>query len=38
LPKAARNYVDFLAAQAGVPVTFVGVGPGREQIVRLGEQ
>ncbi len=38
LPKAARNYVDFLAAQAGVPVTFVGVGPGREQIVRLDRE
>jgi adenylosuccinate synthase len=37
LPRAARNYVDFLAEQAGVPVSFVGVGPGREQIVRLGE-
>ncbi len=37
LPHAAREYVDFLATQAGVPVTFVGVGPGREQVVRLGE-
>jgi adenylosuccinate synthase len=36
LPKAARNYVDFLAAQAGVPVSYVGVGPSREQIVELG--
>jgi adenylosuccinate synthase len=36
LPKAAQNYVDFLAAQAGVPVSYVGVGPSREQIVKLG--
>ena len=27
LPPAAREYVDFLAAQAGVPVTFVGGRP-----------
>ena len=36
LPKAARNYIDFLSAQAGVPVSYVGVGPARDQIVRLG--
>jgi adenylosuccinate synthase len=35
LPEAAREYVDFLAAQAGVPVTHVGVGPGRAQVVRF---
>jgi adenylosuccinate synthase len=33
LPAAARNYVDFLAEQIGVPVRMVGVGPGREQFV-----
>ncbi|MBW3669764.1 MAG: adenylosuccinate synthase [Actinobacteria bacterium] len=33
LPAAARDYVAFLAAQSGVPVRFVGVGPGREQYV-----
>jgi adenylosuccinate synthase len=37
LPKAALDYVDFLAAQSGVPITYVGVGPGREEIVRLGK-
>jgi adenylosuccinate synthase len=33
LPAAARDYVAFLADQSGVPVRFVGVGPGREQFV-----
>ena len=33
LPKAARAYVELIAEQAGVPVSFVGVGPGREQYV-----
>jgi len=33
LPGAARDYVAFLAEQSGVPVRFVGVGPGREQFV-----
>ncbi len=36
LPAAARRYVDFVAAGAGVPVRFVSVGPGREQFIELG--
>jgi adenylosuccinate synthase len=35
LPPAARQYVDFLADQIGVPIKLVGVGPGREQFVRF---
>ena len=35
LPQEARDYVEFLAAQAGVPVSLVGVGPGREQFVHF---
>jgi adenylosuccinate synthase len=35
LPPEARDYVSFLAHAAGVPVTVVGVGPGREQYVRV---
>jgi adenylosuccinate synthase len=35
LPPAARDYVDFLATQIGVPIKLVGVGPGREQFVRF---
>src|SRR2546425_2807033 len=35
VPVAAKDYVAFLAHQAGVPVSLVGVGPGRDQIVRF---
>jgi adenylosuccinate synthase len=35
LPRAARDYVDFLAAHIGVPIRLVGLGPGREQVVTL---
>ncbi|MFN0027815.1 MAG: adenylosuccinate synthase [Acidimicrobiales bacterium] len=31
LPKAAADYLAFVSAQVGVPVTMVGVGPGRDQ-------
>jgi adenylosuccinate synthase len=33
MPRAARDYVEFLSAQVGVDVRLVGVGPGREQFV-----
>ena len=36
LPEAARNYISFIEDFVGVPVTLVGVGPGREQMVRRG--
>jgi len=35
LPPEARAYVEFLADQIGVPIRLVGVGPGRDQVVRL---
>lgn len=35
LPAEARAYVALLEETAGVPVTFVSVGPGREQTVVL---
>jgi adenylosuccinate synthase len=35
LPGAAKEYVQFLAAQVGVPIKLVGVGPGRDQFVRF---
>jgi len=35
LPHAARDYVMRIQELAGVPVSFVGVGPGREQTVVL---
>jgi adenylosuccinate synthase len=31
LPKAAREYLDFMQAGAGVKIDLVSVGPGREQ-------
>jgi adenylosuccinate synthase len=35
LPGKARDYVEFLSETTGVPITLVGVGPGREQFVRF---
>ncbi len=35
LPAAARDYVRMIAEYAKAPVTYVGVGPGREQYVRF---
>jgi adenylosuccinate synthase len=35
LPMAARDYLALIAAQTGVPVTYAGVGPGREQYIRF---
>jgi adenylosuccinate synthase len=35
LPAAAKDYVQFLAEQTGVPITLVGVGPDRDQFVRF---
>ena len=36
LPEAAKDYVAYLAEQAGVHIRLVGVGPGREQFVDFG--
>ena len=33
LPRAARNYVDFLETQIGVPISIVSVGPDRTQTI-----
>ena len=38
LPRAAQEYLDFIAECTGVPIPLVGVGPGREQVVRLTER
>jgi adenylosuccinate synthase len=35
LPSKARDYLALLEAQIGVPITFVGTGPGRDQYVQL---
>jgi adenylosuccinate synthase len=34
LPAAARAYIERLESLLGVPVTMIGVGPGREQLIR----
>lgn len=33
LPKACRDYVEFIESQIGVPITIVSNGPGREEIL-----
>ncbi len=35
LPDRARAYVEMISEHAGVPVTYVGVGPERDQYVRI---
>ena len=34
LPQAAQAYVSYVEESVGVPVTFIGVGPEREQAIR----
>lgn len=34
LPQAAQAYVSFIEQAVGVPITFIGVGPEREQAIR----
>ena len=33
LPDTAREYLQFISEQVGVPIVLVGVGPGREQVI-----
>jgi adenylosuccinate synthase len=33
LPENARRYLEFVSDYVGVPIAFVGVGPGRDQII-----
>ena len=35
LPAEAVSYLEFLQAQLGVPISMVGVGPGRDQFVHF---
>lgn len=37
LPAAALRYVELLEAQVGVPISIIGVGPGRAQVVHFNE-
>jgi adenylosuccinate synthase len=36
LPPEARDYLAAISEGAGVPIKLVGVGPGREQVIRMG--
>ncbi len=36
LPKAARDYLDYISESVGVPVTLVSVGPSRDQVIWTG--
>jgi adenylosuccinate synthase len=38
LPAAAREYLRFVEDFVGVPITLVGVGPGRSQVVWMGDR
>jgi adenylosuccinate synthase len=38
LPREARDYLAMLSEYAGAPVRLVGVGPGRDQVIWLGEE
>jgi adenylosuccinate synthase len=35
LPPKAKDFLDLLEEQIGVPISFVGTGPGRDQYVQL---
>lgn len=37
LPSGALAYAQFLESALGVPITMVGVGPSREQLIRLAQ-
>jgi len=38
LPDAAREYLRYIADFVGVPVSLIGVGPGREQVIWVGDE
>ena len=35
LPANARHYVEFIAAQTETAVTYISVGPGRDQVIQV---
>ena len=37
LPTAARDFLRYVEDFVGVPIRLVGVGPGRDQVIELGE-
>jgi adenylosuccinate synthase len=34
LPENAKDYVRFIEKHLGIPVTWIGVGPGRDEIIK----
>ena len=38
LPREARDYLEFVSQNVGVPIRLVGVGPGRDQVIWMGER
>ena len=37
LPREARDYLELIRENTGVPVRLVGVGPDRNQVIWIGE-
>jgi adenylosuccinate synthase len=38
LPPEARRYLDLIRERTGIPIRLVGVGPGRDQVIWIGER
>src|SRR5436189_959854 len=38
LPREARDYLDLIREHTGVEIGLVGVGPGRDQVIWMGER
>jgi adenylosuccinate synthase len=38
LPQTARDYLAFIEAYLNVPIALVGVGPGRDQVIWMGDR
>jgi adenylosuccinate synthase len=38
LPREAREYLEAISDSAGVPIRLIGVGPDRNQVIRVGAQ
>ncbi|MEA2177402.1 MAG: adenylosuccinate synthase [Solirubrobacteraceae bacterium] len=38
LPQAARDYLAFIEEYLNVPIALVGVGPGRDQVIWMGDR
>lgn len=34
LPENCKNYIEFIEKHTGVPIEWIGVGPGRDAMIR----